>query len=130
MRGTPCSFLGGGVAKGSCDGVASAMQVIGAASMVSTAGRGLIDPADPLTFGACLARPSSAEVAVKADIIVVVGCELAEVDLWRVDLGHRAEIIRVDLDPSVGAVDPKTSMFVQSDGATLSWIWPSSLTNR
>ncbi len=113
----PLFILGGGVAKGSCCGVADAMQAIGAASMVSTAGRGLIDPVGPLTFGAFLARPSSAEVAAKADLIVVVGCELAEVDLWRDDLGHRAQVIRVDLDPSVGAADPKTSMFVQSDGA-------------
>lgn len=114
----PLIVLGGGVAKGDCDGVAMAMCMIGAASMVSTAGRGLVDLADPLTFGACLARPSSAEVVANADLIIVVGCELAEVDLWRGELGHAAPLIRVDLDASLGAADPKTSMFVQADGAS------------
>ena len=114
----PLIILGGGVANGECEGVAKAMRTIGAASMVSTAGRGLVDPVDPFTFGACLARPSSAEVAAKADLVVAVGCELAEVDLWRSELGHAAPLIRVDLDASVSTADPKTSMFVQSDGAS------------
>ena len=113
----PLFVLGGGVAKGQSDGIADAMKAIGAASMVSTAGRGLVSPSDPMAFGPCLARPSSVDIAASADVIIVVGCELAEVDIWRHRLGHNAPMIRVDLDPVVLADDPLTSVSIQSDGA-------------
>ena len=113
----PLIILGGGVAKGQCDGIADAMAVIGAASMVSTAGRGLVSPSDPMAFGPCLARPSSVDIVATADLIVVVGCELAEVDLWRHGLGHDAPMIRVDIDPVVLVDDPMTSLTLQADGA-------------
>ena len=113
----PLFVLGGGVAKGQSDGIADAMKAIGAASMVSTAGRGLVSPSDPMAFGPCLARPSSVDIAASADVIIVVGCELAEVDIWRHRLGHNAPMIRVDLDPVVLGDDPLTSVSIQSDGA-------------
>tara|TARA_B110000908_G_scaffold1425_1_gene1793 strand:+ start:1531 stop:3135 length:1605 start_codon:yes stop_codon:yes gene_type:complete len=113
----PLFILGGGVAKGQSDNIAGVIKAIGAASMVSTAGRGLVSPSDPLAFGPCLARPSSVEIAASADLIIVIGCELAEVDIWRHRLGHNAPMIRVDLDPVVLADDPLTSVSVQSDGA-------------
>ncbi len=113
----PVIILGGGVAKGESDGVAKAMKSIGAASMVSTAGRGLVSPADPMAFGPCLGRPSSVDVLKTADLVIVVGCELAQVDLWREQLGHEAPLIRVDLDPRVLGQEPLTHDAIQSDGA-------------
>jgi acetolactate synthase-1/2/3 large subunit/5-guanidino-2-oxopentanoate decarboxylase len=117
MAKRPLFVLGGGVAKGQSVGIADAMKAIGAASMVSTAGRGLVSPADPMAYGPCLARPSSVDIAASADLIIVIGCELAEVDIWRHRLGHTAPMIRVDLDPVVLADDPLTHTNIQSDGA-------------
>ncbi|MEP2886892.1 MAG: thiamine pyrophosphate-binding protein [Lentilitoribacter sp.] len=114
----PLIILGGGAAKGEDDGVATAMRTIGAASMVSTAGRGLVSPADPMAFGPCLGRPSSVDVLKTADLVIVVGCELAQVDLWREELGHEAPLIRVDLDLLVLGQEPLTSDAIQSDGAS------------
>ena len=34
----------------------------------------------------------------RADCVVAVGTELAEVDLWRTELGHEGAFIRVDID--------------------------------
>jgi len=39
---------------------------------------------------------------------VVIGSELAEVDLWRPQLGHKANLVRVDIDPQVLA-DPQSA---------------------
>jgi acetolactate synthase-1/2/3 large subunit/5-guanidino-2-oxopentanoate decarboxylase len=74
---------------------------LGAASFTSYAGRGLCDPGDELHFGASLARPGSAEQIAKADVAVLLGTDLAEVDLWRDHLGHRAPAIVVNIDPEV-----------------------------
>lgn len=71
---------------------------------------------DPLHFGAMLARPDSARVLARADLVVVVGSELAEVDLWRDDLGCDAPIIRVDID-AAELDDPRPDMAILSDAA-------------
>lgn len=77
------------------------LEPLGVATMTSYAGRGSMGQGAPLDFGACLARPGSADVIASADLVVVIGCELAEVDLWREGLGHDAPLVRVDLDPEV-----------------------------
>ncbi len=74
---------------------------VGAASFTTYAGRGLIAADDPLHFGAFLARAGSADVIASADCVIAVGTSLSEVDLWRTKLGHRAPMMRVDIDPAV-----------------------------
>ncbi len=70
-----------------------------AAVFTTYAGRGVI-PADyPLNFGSTLARPESADIIASADLVVAIGTELAEVDLWRSHLGHKAKLARIDIDP-------------------------------
>ena len=54
-----------------------------AASLASYAGRGVIDPDDPLHLGSVLARPDSAEMIASSDCVLVVDSVLAEVDIWR-----------------------------------------------
>ena len=76
-------------------------QKLGAAVFMTYAGRGICSDEYPLNFGANLARPESAEVAAKADLITAIGTEMSECDLWRHHLGHGCPMIRVDLDPSV-----------------------------
>jgi acetolactate synthase-1/2/3 large subunit/5-guanidino-2-oxopentanoate decarboxylase len=40
-------------------------------------------------------------VLSQSDLIVVLGSELAEVDIWRYNLGHECTLVRVDTDPEV-----------------------------
>ncbi|MFN0114717.1 MAG: 5-guanidino-2-oxopentanoate decarboxylase [Paracoccaceae bacterium] len=108
-------FVFGGGAKA---GWASARRVLAkrrAASFVTMAGRGITDPADPLAFGAWLSRPGSAEVFARADLVVAVGTELSETDIWRDSLGHSAPLIRVDLDPAELADDYRAALPVLAD---------------
>ncbi len=83
------------------DQVARLVQTMGAAVMTTYAGRGRISPDYPLNFGSLLARAESAEILGSADLVIAVGTELSEVDLWRDQLGHRAKLVRIDLDPEV-----------------------------
>ena len=71
-----------------------------AASFTTYAGRGVIADND-LHFGSLLARAASAEAIARADVVIAVGTELSEVDLWRDTLGHEATLIRIDRDPQV-----------------------------
>lgn len=94
----PLFILGGGARQ---TGWRALLQRLGAACFETYAGRGIVGPDYPLNFGATLPRPASAGIVASADLVVAVGTELAEVDLWRDRLGRAAPLVRVDLDPVV-----------------------------
>ncbi len=120
-------FIFGGGAVGAMMFCRDALTKLGAASFTTYAARGLVGADYPLDFGSSLARPSSADVIAQADVVVAVGSELAEVDLWRDALGHRSQLIRVDTDPEMLsdrhgadiAVFADASDFMQSLGEAL-----------
>ena len=94
----PLVILGGGARAVT---VMPLLQQLDAASFTTYAGRGVVDRAYPLHFGSLLARSGAKSVLGSADLVLVIGSELSEGDLWRADLGHKAPLIRVDLDPEV-----------------------------
>ena len=89
---------------------------LGAACFTTYAGRGLVGADYPLNFGAMLPRPGSADVIASADLVVVVGTELGEVDLWRHDLGYTVNMVRIDLDPEVLSDRHRAIVKLQADG--------------
>ncbi|QUJ77175.1 5-guanidino-2-oxopentanoate decarboxylase [Sulfitobacter albidus] len=95
----PVFVLGGGAVEGGSLWP-RLMVATGAASFTTYAGRGCVPPGTPLHFGSWLARPDCTRVFAAADLVVVVGSELAEVDLWKPHLGHDCAMIRVDIDPA------------------------------
>ena len=99
----PLFVFGGGASESN---VKPLLEKSSAAAICSFAARGVVPKDYPLYLGSCLARPSSAEIIATADLVVVIGSELAEVDLWRAKLGHTATLVRVDIDPQVLA-DPQ-----------------------
>jgi acetolactate synthase-1/2/3 large subunit/5-guanidino-2-oxopentanoate decarboxylase len=96
----PLFIFGGGAAR-SPDWARQVLDRTGAACFMTYAGRGTIEDCYALNFGPMLARPSSANVIAKADVVIAVGTELSEVDLWRDCLGNEGQLIRVDLDVEV-----------------------------
>ncbi|MEM1232773.1 MAG: 5-guanidino-2-oxopentanoate decarboxylase [Pseudomonadota bacterium] len=102
----PLFIFGGGVARTAqthraAKWIERLLKKSGAASFVTYAGRGLVDPKQPLFFGSSLARRGSREVIASADLVVAFGTELSEGDLWRTELGATGHMIRVDMDPTV-----------------------------
>ena len=89
----PLFILGGGSVRASNE-ARSALRSLKAASFPTYAGRGIVSVKDdPLHFGSFLGRPESETVAASADLVIVVGSELSEMDLWRDKLGHTATMI-------------------------------------
>lgn len=110
----PLFILGGGAAGFEWQDL---LSQLGAACFTSYAGRGAAGCDYALDFGAFLARPGSAEVIASADLVIAVGAELAEVDMWRPHLGHRAALVRVDLDPEVLSDPQRATLKIHSDAA-------------
>ncbi len=73
----------------------------GAAAFMTYAGCGLLSAEDPLSFGTYLGRAESKRIIGEADLVVVIGSELSECDLWRDELGNKGTLVRVDIDAEV-----------------------------
>ncbi|MEM6728621.1 MAG: thiamine pyrophosphate-binding protein, partial [Pseudomonadota bacterium] len=112
----PLFIFGGGVRDAGL--VSRVLEETEAASFTTYAGRGLVAKGAPLHFGAFLARPSSADILAQADLIVAVGTELSEGDLWRDALGHGGTLVRVDTAPEVLADRHRADVQLLHDGDT------------
>jgi acetolactate synthase-1/2/3 large subunit/5-guanidino-2-oxopentanoate decarboxylase len=111
----PLFILGGGCKSNEWRQI---LTQLGAACFTTYAGRGMVGANYPLDFGAMLPRPGSAEVIASADLVIAVGAELGEVDLWREELGHSAHLVRVDLDPEVLSDRHRAAVKIQADSAS------------
>ncbi len=109
----PLFILGGGARSNLWRQI---LNQLGAACFTTYAGRGMVGTGYALDFGSMLPRPGSADIIASADLVVTVGAELGEVDLWRDELGHTANLIRVDLDPEVLADGQRALVKLQADG--------------
>lgn len=94
-------FLFGGGAVAASEAARLVVDRAGAASICSYAGRGVIAGDNPLHFGSYLARPDSGEIFAQADLVIAVGTEIAQVDLWRDHLGQTGTLVRIDIDETV-----------------------------
>lgn len=108
-------FLFGGGVKEAANSARRVVDITRAAVMSTYAGRGVVSDSYRLNFGACLARPDSAAQLARADIVIAVGTELSEVDLWRDHLGHDAPLVRVDIDPRCLADDHVADLPILGD---------------
>ena len=96
----PMFILGGGAVQGA-ESVRSVLKKLGAASYTTYAGCGIAGLNDPLHYGSMLEPANSVAELRKADLLVCIGTDLAEVDFYRVELGHEAPAIHVNIDPGV-----------------------------
>ncbi len=96
----PLFILGGGAAKASWP-IRSVLKKLGAASYSTYAGCGIAGLDDRLHYGAMLEPENSVAELRKADVLVCIGTDLAEVDYYRAELGHVAPAIHVNIDPAV-----------------------------
>lgn len=95
----PMMIVGGGARAGSAHAQLLAERA-GMAVFCTYAGRGIMPADHTLFFGSMLARRDSARILAQADLLVVVGSEMAQVDLWRDTPGHNCPVVRIDIDPS------------------------------
>ena len=112
-------FIFGGGTRHCADAARAVVARLGAASFLTNAGRGVIAPDAPLNFGGYLSRAESAGVIASADLVVAVGTELSETDLWRTTLDHDGPLIRVDLDPAEFDENAGTRNLMAEAGAFL-----------
>ncbi|NBE54449.1 thiamine pyrophosphate-binding protein, partial [Streptomyces boluensis] len=92
--------LGGG-ARGATAECRELAEELGAVLVTSANGKGVVDERHPLSLGVSLHVPAVQKALGDCDVVLAVGTELAESDLWAAppdSLG--GTLIRVDVDPA------------------------------
>src|SRR5688572_20855384 len=77
----PLIILGGGAAEGGAPAQKIA-EALGAIVLTTIAGKGTIPASHPLCLGARMAQAPAKKLMTEADVILAVGTEISETDLW------------------------------------------------
>ena len=114
----PVFLLGGGAVDVPQTRIVSLAEDTGAAVVTTTAGKGIFPESHRLSLGATLAcRPTQSFLA-DADLVLVIGSELAETDS-RTDnpLQLGGKVVRVDIAEAQLTVNAEPALAIKSDAA-------------
>jgi thiamine pyrophosphate-dependent acetolactate synthase large subunit-like protein len=90
--------LGGGAVDAGAEALWVA-RMLDAPVITTINGKGTVPEDDPVSLGASLRLGSAQELLCESDVVVAVGTELAQSDLWRdPPLPFSGELIRIDVD--------------------------------
>ncbi|MEV8311409.1 thiamine pyrophosphate-dependent enzyme [Streptomyces flavidovirens] len=95
----PALVLGGG-ARGAAAECGALAGELGAWVVTTANGKGIVDESHPLSLGVSLHSPSVQKALTDCDVVLAVGTELAESDLWSAPPALAGTLIRVDVDPA------------------------------
>lgn len=111
-------IIAGGGAIGAADTLVTLAETIGAAVIPTIAAKGVIPDDHPLAVETTLDRPATQAFAASADVVLAVGTELSEPDIWlEGPLPLTGRMIRIDLDARVLARDYAHAIAMQADAA-------------
>ena len=94
----PTLLLGGGAVDAG-DAASKLAERLAASVIATNAGKGVVPDNHPLSLSGCLLSPSARDHLGEADVVLVVGSELAETDSFVERLPLNGRLIRLDIDP-------------------------------
>jgi thiamine pyrophosphate-dependent acetolactate synthase large subunit-like protein len=96
---SPLIFVGGGAA-GTRTALTDIAERIGAPVLATNAGKGILPHSHPLSLGCSILQRASQEALAAADVVLLVGSEVAAGDHFLTKLEIAGDIIRIDIDPT------------------------------
>ena len=95
----PLIFVGGG-AVGTRQALTELAERIGAPVLCSNAGKGILPHSHPLSLGCSILQEASQQALADADVVLLVGSEVAAGDHFLPKLEIKGDLIRIDIDPT------------------------------
>ena len=101
-------IIAGGGARGASAQITALAEALDAPVATTANGKGILDETHPLALGANVRWPSVQQASRDADVLLVVGTEIADSDLWGGLIGVQEQsgaddssqtVIRCDIDP-------------------------------
>jgi 5-guanidino-2-oxopentanoate decarboxylase len=125
----PLILVGGG-AVGTRDSLTAVAERIGAPVLATNAGKGILPESHPLSLGASIVQTPSQQALASADVVLLVGTEVAPGDHFLHNLDIPGDIIRIDIDPAQLASKYSAVVPIQADAVPAMRAISSALSHR
>jgi 5-guanidino-2-oxopentanoate decarboxylase len=125
----PLILVGGG-AVGTRQALTEIAERIGAPVLSTNAGKGILPESHALSLGASIVQEASQQALADADVVLLVGSEVAAGDHFLPKIEIRGDIIRIDIDPmELTSVYP-AAVPIQADARAAMLALSSALSSR
>jgi 5-guanidino-2-oxopentanoate decarboxylase len=125
----PLIFVGGG-AVGTRKTLTDIAERIGAPVLSSNAGKGILPHSHRLSLGCSVLQESSRQALAEADVVLLVGSEVAAGDHFLTKLEISGDIIRIDIDPTELTSMYSAAVPIQADARAAMHALSSALASR
>jgi 5-guanidino-2-oxopentanoate decarboxylase len=125
----PLILVGGG-AVGTRKALTAIAERIGAPVLSTNAGKGILPESHPLSLGCSIVQKPSQEALADADVVLLVGSEVAAGDSFLPKLDISGDIIRIDIDPSELTSMYSAAVPIQADAGAAMRALSSTLAGR
>ena len=125
----PLIFVGGG-AVGTRQPLTDIAERIGAPVLSSNAGKGILPDSHPLSLGCSILQQASQQELASADVVLLVGSEVAAGDHFLTKLEISGDIIRIDIDPTELTSLYAAAVPIQADARAAMLALASTLARR
>ena len=125
----PLILVGGG-AVGTRKPLTDIAERIGAPVLASNAGKGILPDSHPLSLGCSVLQEASKHALADADVVLLVGSEVAPGDHFEAKLEIAGDIIRIDIDPTELTSMYSAAVPIQADARAAMLALSSALSSR
>jgi 5-guanidino-2-oxopentanoate decarboxylase len=125
----PLIFVGGGAA-GTRKELTEIAERIGAPVLASNAGKGILPDSHPLSLGGSILQEASQRALAEADVVLLVGSEVAPGDHFGAKLEISGDVVRIDIDPAELTSLYAATVPIQADARAAMRALASALSKR
>jgi 5-guanidino-2-oxopentanoate decarboxylase len=125
----PLILVGGG-AVGTRQALTDIAERIGSPVLSTNAGKGILPDSHPLSLGCSVLQEASKQALADADVVLLVGSEVAAGDHFLPKLEISGDIIRIDIDPTELTSMYSSAVPIQSDARAALRALSSTLASR
>jgi 5-guanidino-2-oxopentanoate decarboxylase len=125
----PLIFVGGG-AVGTPESLTEIAERLGAPVLASNAGKGILPDSHPLSLSCSVLQEASQQALADADVVLLVGSEVAPGDHFLAKLDISGDIIRIDIDPTELTSTYAAAVPIQADARAALAALSVALTSR
>jgi 5-guanidino-2-oxopentanoate decarboxylase len=125
----PLILVGGG-AVGTRKALTDIAERIGAPVLSTNAGKGILPESHPLSLGCSVLQEASQQALADADVVLLVGSEIAAGDHFLSKLEISGDIIRIDIDPTELTSMYSAAVPIQADARAAMLALSSALSSR
>ena len=105
-------------------------MALDAVILTTISGKGIVASDHPLCLGTRLSQDKIRETLRRADVILAVGTEISETDLWETKITIPGKVIRIDIDPASLVRPHAAALPILADAATALAALAAALSER